>query len=454
MTEKKTKEMTMKKKIFSGVFCTSMLVLLLSIVIVMGVLWSYYSREYDYKLRDEAQYISGGIQTSGISYLNDIGSDARQDSRITWIANDGTVIYDSSADPETMENHADREEVAAALKKGHGECTRYSSTLAEKTHYYAIKLNDGTVLRVSITQSTLLSLMIRSLPSLAALIAVVVFISLMMAASLSRRITEPVNSIDLDEPHKSEIYTELTPLLDKIADQNAQIKAQMDELVEQHAVRKEFTANVTHELKTPLTSILGFAEIMKSGLVKPEDMQHFSEKIYDEAQRLLSLIADILRLSKLESDTDLPEKEDMDLMSQAEIVAERLEDHAKSCGVTLTVSGEHAAVRVIPQILDEVIFNITENAIKYNVPGGSADIHTGYEGKRPCIVISDTGKGIAPEDIPRIFERFYRADKAHTAAIPGTGLGLSIVKHGVSVMGAELSVESEPGRGTVMKILF
>ena len=293
MTEKKTKEMTMKKKIFSGVFCTSMLVLLLSIVIVMGVLWSYYSREYDDKLRDEAQYISGGIQTSGISYLNDIGSDALQDSRITWIANDGTVIYDSSADPKTMENHADREEVAAALKKGHGECTRYSSTLAEKTRYYAIKLNDGTVLRVSTTQSTLLSLMIRSLPSLAALIAVVVFISLMMAASLSRRITEPVNSIDLDEPHKSEIYTGLTPLLDKIADQNAQIKAQMDELVEQHAVRKEFTANVTHELKTPLTSILGFAEIMKSGLVKPEDMKHFSEKIYDEAQRLLSLIADI-----------------------------------------------------------------------------------------------------------------------------------------------------------------
>ncbi len=446
--------MTMKKKIFSGVFLTSMLVLLLSMVIVMGVLWGYYSSEYDAKLKDEAQYISGGIQTSGISYLDDIGAGARQDSRITWIADDGTVIYDSSADPATMENHADREEVADALKNGQGECTRYSSTLAEKTRYYALRLDDGTVLRVSITQSTLLSLMIRSLPSLALLIAAVVLISLMMAASLSRRITEPVNSIDLDEPHRSEVYTELTPLLDKIADQNAQINAQMNELVEQHAVRKEFTANVTHELKTPLTSILGFAEIMKSGLVRPEDMQHFSEKIYDEAQRLLSLIADILRLSKLESDTDLPEKEDTDLMSQAEIVAERLEDRAKSCDVKLTVSGEHAAVRVIPQILDEVIFNITENAIKYNVPGGRADIHTGYEGSRPCIVISDTGKGIAPEDMPRIFERFYRADKAHTRAVPGTGLGLSIVKHGVSVMGAEISVESEPGRGTSMKILF
>ncbi len=446
--------MTMKKKIFSGVFVTSMLVLLLSVIIVMGVLWGYYSSEYDAKLKDEARYISGGIQTSGVSYLNDIGMHARQDSRITWIANDGTVIYDSSADPAAMENHADREEVAEALKNGSGECTRYSSTLAEKTHYYALRLDDGTVLRVSITQSTLLSLMVRSLPSLAALIAVVIFISLMMAASLSRRITEPVNSIDLDEPHTSEVYTELTPLLDKIADQNAQIKAQMDELVEQHAVRKEFTANVTHELKTPLTSILGFAEIMKSGLVRPEDMQHFSEKIYDEAQRLLSLIADILRLSKLESDTDLPEKEDTDLMSQAEVVAERLEDHAKSCGVKLTVSGEHAAVRVIPQILDEVIFNITENAIKYNVPGGSADINTGYEGSRPCIVISDTGKGIAPEDMPRIFERFYRADKAHTGAVSGTGLGLSIVKHGVSVMGAQISVESDLGRGTTMKILF
>ncbi len=446
--------MTMKKKIFSGVFCTSMLVLLLSMVIVMGVLWSYYSSEYDAKLKDEAQYISGGIQTSGISYLDDIGSNSHNDSRITWIDADGAVMYDNYADPATMENHADRTEVSQALKKGQGECTRYSSTLAEKTRYYALRMDDGTVLRVSTTQSTLLSLMIRSLPSMAILVAVVVFISLMMAASLSRRITEPVNSIDLDEPHRSEVYTELTPLLDKIADQNAQINAQMDELIEQHAVRKEFTANVTHELKTPLTAILGFAEIMKSGLVKPEDMKHFSEKIYDEAQRLLSLIADILRLSKLESDTDLPDKEDTDLMSQAEIVAERLEDYAKSCGIKLTVSGEHAAVRVIPQILDEVIFNITENAIKYNVPGGSADIHTGYDGSRPCIIISDTGIGIAPEDMPRIFERFYRADKAHTGTVPGTGLGLSIVKHGVSVMGAEIFVESETGSGTTMKIVF
>lgn len=446
--------LSMKRKIFSGVFLSSMIVLLLSILIVMGVLWQYYSSQYEAKLKDEAQYISEGIMSSGIGYLQDIGRHASQDSRITWIADDGTVIYDSSADAHGMENHAKRQEVADALKNGSGECTRYSSTLAEKTRYYAVRLEDGTVLRVSITQSTMLTMMIRALPPLAALTAAVIIISIIMAARLSRRITEPVNSIDLDEPHKSELYMELTPLLDKIADQNAQIAAQMDELVEQHAVRKEFTANVTHELKTPLTSILGFAEIMKSGIVRPEDMQHFAEKIYTEAQRLLSLIADILRLSKLESDADLPEREDIDLLSAAEIVAERLEEFAAGYGVRLTVSGEHAVVRVIPQILDEVIFNITENAIKYNISGGSADIRTGYEGSRPFVVISDTGQGIAAEDMPRIFERFYRADKAHTGAVPGTGLGLSIVKHGINVMGAEIAVTSEPGKGTEMKVLF
>lgn len=445
----------MKKKIFISIFSAAMLVLFLAIIIIMTALWNYYSNQYDARLRDEAVYIAKGVENAGETYLEDLSNDEALDGeRITWIANNGTVIYDSSADSQSMENHIWREEVQAALKNGSGESQRYSSTLEKKTRYYALLLDDGSVLRLSVTQSTFLALMISALPLLCALIIAAVVLSLILAARLSRRITEPLNAIDLDEPHKTEVYTELTPLLDKIADQNAQINAQIDELLKQQAVRKEFTANVTHELKTPLTSILGFAEIMKSGIVKPEDMGHFSQKIYDEAQRLLSLIADILRLSKLESDSNMPDKEDIDLKSVAETVAERLGDFAASRGVKLTVSGERAAVRVIPQILDEVIFNIAENAVKYNSVGGSADIMTGYEGNRPFVAVSDTGNGIDAEDLPRIFERFYRADKAHTHAVPGTGLGLSIVKHGVSVMGAEIIVESEAGRGTVMKVLF
>lgn len=445
----------MKKKIFISIFSAAMLVLFLAIVIIMTALWNYYSNQYDMRLRDEAVYIAKGVENAGAEYLQDLSNDEALDGeRITWIANNGTVIYDSSADSQSMENHLGREEVQAALKNGSGESQRYSSTLEKKTRYYALRLDDGSVLRSAVTQSTFLALMISALPLLCVLIIAAVVLSLILAARLSRRITEPLNAIDLDEPHKTEVYAELTPLLDKIADQNAQINAQIDELLEQQAVRKEFTANVTHELKTPLTSILGFAEIMKSGIVKPEDMGHFSRKIYDEAQRLLSLIADILRLSKLESDSNMPDKEDIDLKSVAETVAERLGDFAASRGVKLTVSGERAAVHVIPQILDEVIFNIAENAVKYNSAGGSADIMTGYEGSRPFVAVSDTGNGIDAEDLPRIFERFYRADKAHTHAVPGTGLGLSIVKHGVSVMGADITVESKAGRGTVMKVLF
>lgn len=445
----------MKKKIFTGIFGVSMLVLFFTLVIIMTALWNYYSNQYDARLQYEAVYIAKGVENAGIQYLEDLCSDeAFPSGRVTWIAKDGTVIYDSSADYNKMENHLWREEVQSALKEGSGQSQRYSSTLEKKTKYYALRLDDGSVLRVSITQNTFLALMISALPLFGALIIAAIALSLMLAVRLSRRITEPINAIDLDEPHRSEVYEELTPLLDKIADQNAQIKAQIDELLEQQTVRKEFTANVTHELKTPLTSILGFAEIMKNGIVKPEDMGHFSQKIYDEAQRLLSLIADILRLSKLESDSGMPDKEDIDLKNAAENVAERLESFAAAHNVTLTVSGERAAVRVIPQIIDEVIFNLAENAIKYNSAGGNADIRTGYEGNRPFVSVSDTGNGIDEHDMPRIFERFYRADKAHTTAVPGTGLGLSIVKHGVNLMGAEIVINSTPGVGTVMKILF
>lgn len=445
----------MKRKIFTGIFGVSMLVLFFTLVIIMTALWNYYSNQYDSRLQYEAVYIAKGVENAGERYLEDLCSDeAFPSGRVTWIAKDGTVIYDSSADFNKMENHLWREEVQSALKEGSGQSQRYSSTLEKKTKYYALRLDDGSVLRVSITQNTFLALMISAVPLLGALIIAAIALSLILAVRLSRRITEPINAIDLDEPHRSEVYEELTPLLDKIADQNAQIKAQIDELLEQQTVRKEFTANVTHELKTPLTSILGFAEIMKNGIVKPEDMVHFSQKIYDEAQRLLSLIADILRLSKLESDSGMPDKEDIDLKIAAENVAERLESFAAAHNVTLTVSGERAAVRVIPQIIDEVIFNLAENAIKYNSAGGNADIRTGYEVNRPFISVSDTGNGIDEQDMPRIFERFYRADKAHTTAVPGTGLGLSIVKHGLNLMGAEIVINSTPGVGTVMKVLF
>ncbi len=445
----------MKKKIFTGIFGVSMLVLFFTLVIIMTALWNYYSNQYDSRLQYEAVYIAKGVENSGERYLEELCSDeAFPSGRVTWISKDGTVIYDSSADSNKMENHLWREEVQSALKEGSGQSQRYSSTLEKKTKYYALRLDDGSVLRVSITQNTFLALMISAVPLLGALIIAAIALSLILAVRLSRRITEPINAIDLDEPHRSEVYEELTPLLDKIADQNAQIKAQIDELLEQQTVRKEFTANVTHELKTPLTSILGFAEIMKNGIVKPEDMGHFSQKIYDEAQRLLSLIADILRLSKLESDSGMPDKEDIDLKIAAENVAERLESFAAAHNVTLTVSGERVAVRVIPQIIDEVIFNLADNAIKYNSAGGNADIRTGYEGNRPFISVSDTGNGIDEQDMPRIFERFYRADKAHTTAVPGTGLGLSIVKHGLNLMGAEIIINSTPGVGTVMKVLF
>ena len=372
------------------------------------------------EVRQEADYICTAIEISGPAYLEEMDA-VRENTRVTWITEDGEVLYDSGQDEETeMENHADRPEVKEALENGRGSNVRRSDTLNEEMFYYAVRLSDGTILRVSKTMDTAFRTALNVLPGM----GVIAVVMLLLATALSRnqvaKMIRPINELDLNVPLENEMYEELTPLLKRIDEQNKQKDAIAD-------MRKEFSANVSHELKTPLTSISGYAEIMKNGLVKPEDMKVFSERIYNEASRLITLVEDIIKLSKLDEGAIEVEKE---------------------------VTGENVIYHGVRQILDEMIYNICENAVKYNKKGGSVSVWVGATLKGKKVIVSDTGIGIPKDQQERIFERFYRVDKSHSKETGGTGLGLSIVKHGAIMHNAQIHVESEEGKGTKMEITF
>ena len=363
------------------------------------------------------------------------------------ISTEGKVLYDSGNDAETLENHSKRPEVKEALASGTGEDVRVSGTVGKEMYYYAILLQDGSVLRVAKTMDNLGAMARDTLPVIGVLAVVMMIFAWILGRWQTERLIRPINELDIEHPLENVVYEELRPLLTAMDRRNKE-KAAVEDM------RKEFSANVSHELKTPLTSISGYAEIMKNGLVRPEDIPNFSERIYKEAKRLITLIEDIIKLSKLDEGSVEIEKEEVDLYELSREIISRLSMQASMKHVHVSLSGEPVTYVGIRQILDEMIYNICENAIKYNVEGGSVSVWVGSTLNGPKVQVNDTGIGIPKEHQERIFERFYRVDKSHSKERGGTGLGLSIVKHGALLHNAKVSVESDTGKGTRMEILF
>ncbi len=548
----------MRKKIFQNYLLVEVLVLVLCCGLFLGMLFQHYEKQAFSQLRTEANYIAHGMELSGESYLNTLRSDAR----VTWVDADGTVRYDSAADPATMQNHLNRKEIAEALRNGEGDGSHFSETLMERTLYYAVRLGDGTVLRVSCTQKTVMAMLLMMMPPLLGVAAAVLLICMLMAFRLARHIVDPINRIDLDHPVVEETYGELEPLVKRIQEQNRTIRRQMDELSQRQRefsaltdnmsegfllvdyktnvlsanhsalrmlgdgkaeeitnlrrdnclpqvlttveaalagvrtetvqeiggiswqvianpvvssgqvagvavllmdvtereqrekLRQEFSANVSHELKTPLTSITGFAELMKEGMVTGEKVKEFAGDIYREARRLIDLVNDIIRLSRLDENSKLFESEQVDLYDLCDEIIANLQNVAERQNVMFSLSGEHVTISGVWQILNEMVYNLCDNAIKYNRPGGTVDVSVRRDGGSVRLTVRDTGIGIPYADQPRVFERFYRVDKSHSKEVGGTGLGLSIVKHGAQYHNARLELESEPGKGTSISIVF
>ena len=548
----------MRKKIFQNYLLVEVLVLVLCCGLFLGVLFQHYEKQAFSQLRTEANYIAHGMELSGESYLSTLQSDAR----VTWVDSDGTVRYDSAADPVVMQNHLNRKEIAEALQNGEGDGSHFSETLMERTLYYAVRLDDGTVLRVSCTQKTVMAMLLMMMPPLLGVAAVVLLVCMLMAFRLARHIVDPINRIDLDHPVIEETYGELEPLVKRIQEQNRTIRRQMDELSQRQRefsaltdnmsegfllvdyktnvlsanhsalrmlgdgkaeeitnlrrdnclpqvlttveaalagvrtetvqeiegiswqiianpvvssgqvagvavllmdvtereqrekLRQEFSANVSHELKTPLTSITGFAELMKEGMVTGEKVKEFAGDIYREARRLIDLVNDIIRLSRLDENSKLFETEQVDLYDLCDEIIANLQNVAERQNVTFTLSGEHVTINGVWQILNEMVYNLCDNAIKYNRPGGTVDVSVHRDGGSVRLTVRDTGIGIPYADQPRVFERFYRVDKSHSKEVGGTGLGLSIVKHGAQYHNARLELESEPGKGTSISVVF
>jgi two-component system phosphate regulon sensor histidine kinase PhoR len=446
----------MSKRIFWGIFIVAVVVLAACLALVLGVTYRHNISEYETRMEKETEFIARGVELDGKTYLNALT--AQTELRITWIRPDGSVIYDNFSDPSVMENHADREEVREALSSGTGRSVRYSDTLSEPMLYHAVLLQDGTVLRTATPQKTILALLTGLVSPLIIVLIIATALSLLLAYRISRSVIRPINTIDFEHPERSRVYPELSPLLVRISHQNSIIAKQMEELTTEHEarekMRREFTANVSHELKTPLTSISGFAEIMRGGLVKNEDIARFSGYIYDETQRLISLVGDIIKLSQLD-DNELPVKKvRIDLYDACASVISTLKPAAEEKEINMTLTGSHAEIFGAEQIIDEIIYNLCDNAIKYNKPGGSVTVSVAARDKEVTLSVADTGIGIPENEQARVFERFYRVNKSSSKQMGGTGLGLSIVKHGAAFHNAKIILESKPDVGTTVRILF
>lgn len=549
----------MTKRIFRSICLVAFSVFTASILLFMLVLYQYFSEVQVNQLRMQTNLAAQGTVNEGEKYFE--GLDVR-DYRMTWIDADGTVLYDSRSEPDEMENHFERKEIRQALSEGVGESARYSATLMERSIYCARLLPDGTILRLSIAQNTLLTLLIRMFWPICIIFAVAVILSLILASRLSKGIVKPLNELNLDNPAENDGYDELAPLLQRIALQQRQIRNQRDELRKKqsefetvttgmaegivllndnkiilginpaavrlfdtdnscigkcilslnhslelqellwkaeagrHAekiielengryqldvspvfsegqvsgivllmldvtekerseqMRREFTANVSHELKTPLHTISGCAELLVNGMVKQEDITKFSAQIYAEAQRMIRLIEDIIRLSHLDEGVEGIRYEKVNLYSLAEDTIQTLLTEAKASGIQITLCGNPVFVYGIKQLIQEIIYNLCDNAIKYNCKGGSVSVTVQEEENGASLLVSDTGIGIPAEHQERIFERFYRVDKSHSKEIGGTGLGLSIVKHAAKLHNAEIRLESSMGKGTTFTVYF
>lgn len=549
----------MTKKIFKSIMFVCALVLTVGLAAVMGILYSNFDGQMRKELSKEAAYLAYGVEQQGLNYLKNIKD---KSARITYIDQDGTVLFDNEADVSEMKNHSDRTEFQKAEKYGAGESSRYSDTLSEKTIYYALRLKDGTVLRVSGTQDSVLALVENLIFPLCGLLCLMLILSGIMASAISKRIVKPINELDLESPKENQIYEELSPLLSKIHRQNREIQNQLElakqqqeefslitenmqeglividkytmilsanssawnlfhmdkvcqgesvycldreeefrhaieqvlsgehtelvlklngsdiqlianpvirdkktegavvllvnvtEKLERESLRREFSANVSHELKTPLTSISGFAEIMQGGLVKNEDIPKFAGRIYKESQRLLQLVEDVIQISQLDEEKTSYVWEPVDVYQVCKNAFESLKEKAKRLNVHLYICGERMKMEAVRTLLEEAVYNICDNAIKYNRNDGSVSVFLTQTAQEIQIVVKDTGVGIPKEDQDRVFERFYRVDKSHSKEIGGTGLGLSIVKHAVGALKGSVILRSEEGNGTEITLRF
>lgn len=443
----------MKQRIMNHASILVVLSVLLTFIAASTVMYGRLNNYMRQGVRDEALYIQAAMEQMGESFLTDeIGS--LTSSRITLLDEAGKVLYDSNADVEELTNHSDRPEIREAFTDGEAEEVRYSETLSERTYYYALRLADGKILRVARTAESAVLTLLSSFTLLGGLVIVILVLEFFLVQKQTRDLIAPINELDLENPLKEVRYEELRPLLMRVDRQNKQIARQVEELKAAEAMRREFSANVSHELKTPLMSISGYAELMMNGMVRPEDVPEFSGRIYHEATRLSSLVADIIQLSRMDgAASDMP-FENVDICELGEDIVTHLTPAADKKQISLAFSGEEATVYGVRQILYEMFYNLADNAIRYTDEGGEVRISIGHTGNHIFYQVCDNGIGISKEEQGRIFERFYRVDKSHSRQTGGTGLGLSIVKHGAALHKADIYLDSAPGEGTKIELVF
>lgn len=442
----------MKQRILNHVSFLVVLSVLLTFVAASTVMYGKFSTYMEEGVRDEARYIRAGMEVVGEGFLSD--NKDLTGSRLTLTDASGNVLFDSEADPAQLPNHSGRPEFVQAMSRGEGEKVRFSETLSEQTFYYALRLDDGRIIRVGRTTDSVFLTLLSSFTLLGVLMVVILLLEFFLVQKQTRDLIAPINELDLEHPLKNVCYEELRPLLVRVDQQNKQIASQVQELKTAEAMRREFSANVSHELKTPLMSISGYAELMMNGMVQPENVPEFSGRIYHEASRLSTLVSDIIQLSRLdEKNSDMP-FEAVDLYELAEDIVFHLQSQAVKKGISLKLSGDTVAVRGVRQVLYEMFYNVADNAVKYTGEGGHVNVFVGKADGHPIYCVEDDGIGIPKGEQARIFERFYRVDKSHSRQTGGTGLGLSIVKHGAALHHARIKLESEPGRGTKMELIF
>ena len=438
----------MSSKIFKAIWIVAISVFLASLLLIMGTLYNYFSSLQRNQLRIETELAAQGVALSGESYFNQLKT---ENYRITWVGPDGSVLFDNEADAATMQNHLEREEIKQALEEGFGEATRHSFTLADQQYYAAKRLPDGSVLRMSIAQMSVWSLLFGFAQPICFIILAALILSYVLASRIAKKIVKPINEIELDHPDQyygKEDYKEIEPLLRHISAQQMQLKQDQQEIEKAAMIRQEFSANVSHELKTPLHAISGYAELLENGLVKEEDIKPFAAKIHNESLRMTRLIEDIIDLTKLDNGGTEMKWEICDFFRITENAVDSLEAAASEMNVSIITSGENAPMTAIPQMLYSIAYNLCDNAIKYNHSGGSVSVSVTQNEQDTVLTVKDTGIGIPEEDQKRVFERFYRVDKSRSREVGGTGLGLSIVKHAVMIHGGKITLNSVVGEGT------
>lgn len=444
----------MKSKIFYSIFAVAMAIFLLTAVLVLSIVYGNYADRYAEELKNEAYYLASAIEIAGVDFLNTVPKE--MSAGITYITADGEALLDNFAEDEEK-NYLELEEFIEAKEYGEGTSVRYSLSEGAGMVHCTMQLSDGSYLRVSGVQYTVITLIVDLVAPITVIVGAAIILSVFLAAKISSKIIDPVNEIDLEAIDDRNIYPELQPFADKIHEQNLEIDRQMKKLKSEHTLkdeyRREFTANVSHELKTPLTTISGAAELMSAGFVKQEDIPRFAENIYSEAQRLIVLVNDIMELSRLDENA-VPEKSSVDLYLISDEVKKRLSEKAKLRHVSLELNGKSTVISGVENVLYEIIFNLCDNAVKYNKEGGKVKITADRNEKGAYITVEDTGIGIPDDEIDRVFERFYRVDKSHSSETSGTGLGLSIVKHGVMLHNGKIELESRVGEGTTVTIVF